>query len=128
MLRTDAELEGPRQEIRSSLAGGGIVRRDIVKHDPLRGAFMPATDIRASRGAFQHHRDAVKVVVPGMEDVTAHLVEPYPSTDAVEQYLSKAAVSSEAICWGLRPSIMCRCTKWTTSPSLRIAIDGLDGW
>ena len=43
------------------------------------------------------------------------------------QYWSKAAVSSAAICSGVRPSMFQRSSIFTTSPSRMRAIDGDDG-
>ena len=98
LFRPDAELLSARQEIGLGLVAGGVVRRHIVEHDPLGGALVPAPHVGPSRTGLEDHGNAVEIVMPGMKDVSAHRAFAQLSTEAVEQYLSNASVSSAAIC------------------------------
>lgn len=114
-----------RVESKLSLAGKpriecGRIRR-FTDRDVLHGhaagcTLMPAPDVRPPARAGDDHGDTVQLVVARMKDVSAHA-----------QCCSNAATRSAAIWSGERPSIWCRWTNATTSPSLSNAADGDDG-
>ena len=124
MLASDPELVAASEELllRWS-ARGGIVYADVVQMHPAVVLTVESSHVGAWAASLQYDGDAVQLVVPGMKDVAAH-----PGHDTVAaKWRSNAPVKSAAMACGDRPSIWCRWTKCTTSPSLSRAIDGLLG-
>jgi len=97
---------------------------DVVHvHATVVLAVEPA-HVRSRPVRLQHHRDAVQLLMPRVKHVSRHR---RLAQTVAAQWRSNAAVRSTAIDCGERPSIWCRCTKCTTSPSRSSAIDGLLG-
>ena len=102
----------------------GVVHADVVQ---VHAALVLAVEAaHVGRGAvrLEHDRDAVQLLMAWMKDVSRHRL---PAQTVAPQWRSNAAVRSAAIDCGERPSIWCRCTKCTTSPSRSSAMDGLLG-
>lgn len=118
---TNAEPRAPANELLASAARRRVVQADIeqMKAGLILGVESPY--IREGSGRLHHHGDTVELGVTRMEDMPGQAAAPAPKC------LSKALVRSPAMDCGLRPSIWCRWTKWTTSPSRSSAIEGLLG-
>jgi len=125
VLRADPEPIAPPQELLlRCVRGSGVVHAHVMQVYPAIVLAVEAPDVGYQAVGLEHHRDAVQLLVAGMEHVAGHAGS---ARAAAPKWRSKAAVRSAAIACGERPSIWCRCTKWTTSPSLSSAMDGLLG-
>src|SRR5690606_23185113 len=121
----------------------------VVQQHAALGALVVAADVGLPRGAGDDHRDAVEGFVVGVKSHRCSLFavryslfavrcspplhvpaksEQRMTNSAPQQYRPNASTSSPATDSAVRPSIWCRWMKWTTSPSLSRANEGLDGW
>lgn len=115
------EARAPAHEILSGAAPCGVVHADVEQMDAVLVLDVESPYVRDGAGRLHDDGDAVELVVPWMKDVPAQAAAP------ALKCLSKAFTRSPAMDCGLRPSIWCRWTKCTTSPSRSSAIEGLLG-
>src|SRR5687768_4758917 len=99
-LGSDPEFRAPTHVLVLRPAGRRVVHADVEQvHARLVLRVEPA-DIGHRAAGFDHHGDAVQLVVPGVKDV--------PAQTAAPKCFSNALTNSPAITWGLRPSIWWR--------------------
>ena len=140
LLHPDAELFlTPEPFLERVRRGRGVVDARIVEQDAARGALVKPPHVGPAGCAGHHDGDAVERFVVWMEGhgVRCSLFavrcsgrdsEQRIANSSPQQYRSNAWTRSDATDSALRPSIWCRWTKCTTSPSLSSANDGLEGW
>jgi hypothetical protein len=118
-LGTDAEPCASSDIIVLRPTGRRVVHPHVQQVHTRLVLGVESADIGQRAAGLHYHGDPVQLVVPRVKDVSAQTAAP--------KCLSNALTSSPAITWGLRPSIWCRWTKCTTSPSRSSATDGLLG-
>lgn len=116
-----AEARAAAHEILAGAARCGVVHSDVEQMDAVLVLGVETPYVRDGAGRLHDDRNTVELVVPRMKDVSAQATAP------ALKCLSKAFTRSPAMDCGLRPSIWCRWTKCTTSPSRSSAIEGLLG-
>jgi hypothetical protein len=115
----DPELCAPPQVLIPRPASPRVVHAHIEQVYARLVLRIESADIGQRTAGLDHYGDPVQLVVSRVKNV--------PAQTAAPKCLSNALTSSPAITWGLRPSIWCRWTKCTTSPSRSSATDGLLG-
>lgn len=97
-IGTNAEPGGPIEIVLTPTTEACVVHADIEEVDARLILVIEAAHVGLRAVGLDHDGDAVKLVMPGMKDVT------HDQTVA-PQYLSKAAVRFAAMSCGDRPSI-----------------------